>query len=62
MKTITILSALKSLSDLLEDQGVLEDEEVSGALATLTALCQGDAGSFDGEPIYQRQLVGVKLN
>ena len=62
MKTITILSALTNLTQLLEDEGTLENEEIVGALATLKALCEGDAGSFDGVPIYGRQLIGVKLN
>lgn len=62
-KLFTLESALADVVEILEDQGHLEDnEELTGALASLEALIQGKANTFDGDPLYAKVLIGVNLN
>ena len=64
MARITIESALSDVVEILQDQGHLEDnEELTGALASLEALIQGKANTFDGSPIRaDNVLVGIEMN
>lgn len=64
MARITIESAFADIVEILQDQGQLEDnEELSGAVALLQALIQGESNTFDGTPIRaDNVLVGIEMN
>lgn len=58
---ITLQSALNDLKEALDEEGVLENESVSGSLAVLEALINGEASSFDGTPVIKLALVGINM-
>jgi hypothetical protein len=59
---LTLQSAFNDIKGILEDQDILDgNDELVGALACLEALIRGEAGTFDGDPLYAKVLVGINL-
>ena len=64
---ITLQSTWKEILDVLNEvdkhgNRLADDESLSGNIAVMNALLDEDVCSFDGEPIYNKILIGVKMN
>lgn len=65
--TITLKSTWKEILDVLNEvdehgNRLADDESLSGNIAVMSALLDEDTSSFDGEPIYNKILIGIKMN
>jgi hypothetical protein len=64
---ITLKSTWKEILDVLNEvdkrgNRLADDESLSGNIAVMNALLDEDVCSFDGEPIYNKILIGIKMN
>jgi hypothetical protein len=64
---ITLKSTWKEILDVLNEvdkrgNRLADDESLSGNIAVMNALLDEDVCSFDGEPIYNTILIGIKMN